>query len=163
MLRLIVKGVSLTDIGDELCLSVKTVGTTPATALLAKLGLHSNADLVRYCLEHGWRSRVGFIGIQKYLTAPMEISRQESFGRRHTLLVSKRQSRRHACRSNPPGDALGLRLSAAHQAAAFRATAGGREIVYRDRQRHYRQFSSACRGWPMRWPGSASGRAARWR
>lgn len=52
VLRLIVKGVSLTDIGDELCLSVKTVSTYRGR-VLAKLGLHSNADLVRYCLEHG--------------------------------------------------------------------------------------------------------------
>lgn len=52
ILRLIVKGVSLTDIGEELCLSVKTVSTY-RSRLLVKLGLHSNADLVRYCLEHG--------------------------------------------------------------------------------------------------------------
>lgn len=52
VLRLIVKGVSLTDIGDELCLSVKTVSTYRGR-VLAKLGLHSNVDLVRYCLEHG--------------------------------------------------------------------------------------------------------------
>jgi fatty-acyl-CoA synthase len=45
-----------------------------------------------------------------------------------------------------------------------RATAGGQEIVYRDRQRHsYRQFFERLPGWPTRWPGSASGRAARWR
>lgn len=52
ILRLIVKGVSLTDIGEELCLSVKTVSTYRGR-VLEKLGLHSNADLVRYCLEHG--------------------------------------------------------------------------------------------------------------
>ncbi|MDD2885964.1 MAG: response regulator transcription factor [Dechloromonas sp.] len=52
ILRLIVKGVSLTDIGAELCLSVKTVSTYRGR-VLEKLGLHSNADLVRYCLEHG--------------------------------------------------------------------------------------------------------------
>lgn len=52
VLRLIVKGVSLTDIGDELSLSVKTVSTYRGR-VLAKLGLHSNAELVRYCLEHG--------------------------------------------------------------------------------------------------------------
>ena len=52
VLRLIVKGVSLTGIGEELCLSVKTVSTYRGR-VLAKLGLHSNAELVRYCLEHG--------------------------------------------------------------------------------------------------------------
>lgn len=52
ILRLIVKGVSLTDIGDELCLSVKTVSTY-RSRILVKLGLHSNADLIRYCLENG--------------------------------------------------------------------------------------------------------------
>lgn len=52
VLRLIVKGVSLTGIGEELCLSVKTVSTYRGR-VLTKLGLHSNADLVRYCLEHG--------------------------------------------------------------------------------------------------------------
>ena len=39
-------------IGEELCLSVKTVSTYRGR-VLTKLGLHSNADLVRYCLEHG--------------------------------------------------------------------------------------------------------------
>ena len=52
VLRLIVKGVSLTGIGEELRLSVKTVSTYRGR-VLAKLGLHSNAELVRYCLEHG--------------------------------------------------------------------------------------------------------------
>lgn len=52
ILRLIVAGVSLTDIGKRLCLSVKTISTY-RTRLLAKLGVASNADLVRYCLEHG--------------------------------------------------------------------------------------------------------------
>lgn len=52
IMRLIVHGVSLTEIGSQLCLSVKTVSTYRAR-LLAKLGLESNAELVRYCLEHG--------------------------------------------------------------------------------------------------------------
>lgn len=51
-LRLIIKGVSLTDIGNELCLSVKTVSSY-RTRILAKLDVRNNADLVRYCLEHG--------------------------------------------------------------------------------------------------------------
>lgn len=49
---LIVQGMSLTGIGEKLCLSVKTVSTY-RTRLLAKLRLESNAELVRYCLEHG--------------------------------------------------------------------------------------------------------------
>lgn len=52
IMHLIVQGVSLTGIGERLCLSVKTVSTY-RTRLLAKLELASNADLVRYCLEHG--------------------------------------------------------------------------------------------------------------
>ena len=52
ILRLIVAGISLTEIGHRLCLSVKTISTY-RTRLLEKLGLASNAELVRYCLEHG--------------------------------------------------------------------------------------------------------------
>ncbi len=52
ILRLIVQGVSLTEIGARLCLSVKTISTY-RTRLLAKLKLTSNAELVRYCLEQG--------------------------------------------------------------------------------------------------------------
>lgn len=52
ILRLIVAGVSLTEIGNRLCLSVKTISTY-RTRLLHKLALASNAELVRYCLEHG--------------------------------------------------------------------------------------------------------------
>lgn len=52
ILRLIVQGVSLTSIGVRLNLSVKTISTY-RTRLLAKLRLESNADLIRYCLEHG--------------------------------------------------------------------------------------------------------------
>ncbi len=52
ILARIVQGQSLTGIGEQLCLSVKTVSTY-RTRLLAKLGLASNAELIRYCLEHG--------------------------------------------------------------------------------------------------------------
>ena len=52
ILRLIVQGVSLTEIGARLCLSVKTISTY-RSRLLAKLNLTSNAELVRYCLEQG--------------------------------------------------------------------------------------------------------------
>ena len=52
ILRLIVQGVSLTEIGARLCLSVKTI-STHRTRLLVKLNLTSNAELVRYCLAQG--------------------------------------------------------------------------------------------------------------
>lgn len=52
ILRLIVAGVSLTEIGSRMCLSVKTISTYRAR-LLGKLGLSSNAELVRYCLANG--------------------------------------------------------------------------------------------------------------
>lgn len=52
ILRLIIQGVSLTEIGVRLSLSVKTISTY-RTRLLAKLNLASNAELVRYCLEQG--------------------------------------------------------------------------------------------------------------
>ena len=47
----IVKGVSLTDIADEISLSIKTI-STHKTHILSKLGLASQADLVRYAIEH---------------------------------------------------------------------------------------------------------------
>lgn len=50
IMRLIVKGISLTEIGSQLSLSVKTISTY-RHRLLAKLDLENNADLVRYCLQ----------------------------------------------------------------------------------------------------------------
>ena len=50
--RLLVAGVSVTDIGARLNLSVKTVSTHKAN-LMAKLGLHNASELVRYALKHG--------------------------------------------------------------------------------------------------------------
>lgn len=47
----IVRGTSLTDIGSQLCLSVKTISTY-RTRILEKLNLSSNADLVRYAIGH---------------------------------------------------------------------------------------------------------------
>lgn len=52
ILHLLVQGLSLTDIGKRLFLSVKTV-STHRTRLLAKLGVENNADLLRYALRHG--------------------------------------------------------------------------------------------------------------
>lgn len=52
IMLLIVQGTSLTEIGNRMFLSVKTVSTYRAR-VLAKLGLESNANLVRYALLHG--------------------------------------------------------------------------------------------------------------
>ncbi|WP_153147243.1 response regulator transcription factor [Dechloromonas sp. H13] len=52
ILHLIIQGVSLTEIGKRLFLSVKTVSTY-RTRLLEKLGVENNADLLRYALRHG--------------------------------------------------------------------------------------------------------------
>jgi DNA-binding NarL/FixJ family response regulator len=51
-LKLIASGKPLAQIGAELALSPKTVSVYRAR-LLAKLGLHTNADLTRYAIEHG--------------------------------------------------------------------------------------------------------------
>ncbi|MGA8055361.1 MAG: response regulator transcription factor [Burkholderiales bacterium] len=48
----IVGGISLTEIGVQMCLSVKTVGTY-RTRILEKLKLSSNAELVQYAMRHG--------------------------------------------------------------------------------------------------------------
>lgn len=50
MLKMI-GGVSLTEIGVQMCISVKTVGTY-RTRILEKLGLSSNAELVQYAMRH---------------------------------------------------------------------------------------------------------------
>ncbi len=47
----IVRGVSLTDISKEFSLSVKTI-STHKTHIMTKLGVSSQADLVRYAIEH---------------------------------------------------------------------------------------------------------------
>lgn len=49
--RLLVGGTSITDIGDALHLSVKTV-STHKTRILQKMNMTSTAELVRYALEH---------------------------------------------------------------------------------------------------------------
>lgn len=48
----IVRGESLTEIADELCLSIKTVSTHKAH-ILAKMGMANQVDLVRYAIENG--------------------------------------------------------------------------------------------------------------
>ena len=45
------RGIALTKIADQLNLSVKTVSTY-RTRVLEKLKLNSNAELIRYVLEH---------------------------------------------------------------------------------------------------------------
>jgi DNA-binding NarL/FixJ family response regulator len=50
--RLIVAGQGLTEIGEKLHLSVKTV-STHKTRILEKMGMASTADLVRYAVQHG--------------------------------------------------------------------------------------------------------------
>ena len=47
----IVRGASLTEIADELCLSIKTV-STHKSHILAKMNLSGQVDLVRYAIEH---------------------------------------------------------------------------------------------------------------
>jgi DNA-binding NarL/FixJ family response regulator len=47
----IVRGQSMTDIADELALSIKTV-STHKSHILTKMGLCNQVDLVRYALEH---------------------------------------------------------------------------------------------------------------
>jgi DNA-binding NarL/FixJ family response regulator len=52
VLLLIASGMPLSQIAGKLALSVKTVSTY-RTRILEKMGLHSNADLIRYALRHG--------------------------------------------------------------------------------------------------------------
>jgi DNA-binding NarL/FixJ family response regulator len=52
VLSLIVAGVRLGEIADRLCLSAKTVSTHKMN-LMHKLGVETNADLIRYALMHG--------------------------------------------------------------------------------------------------------------
>lgn len=52
VLKLIAAGRGIAQIGDELKLSVKTVSTY-RTRLLLKMKLKTNADLVRYAVQHG--------------------------------------------------------------------------------------------------------------
>lgn len=51
VLRLLVAGESLTDIGRQLNLSVKTV-STHKTHIMQKMDIDNQADLIRYAIEH---------------------------------------------------------------------------------------------------------------
>lgn len=48
----IAQGIALTEIGAQLCLSVKTIGSHRGR-ILEKLGITSNAELVQYAMRHG--------------------------------------------------------------------------------------------------------------
>lgn len=52
VLQFLVAGISITNIGTTLNLSVKTVSTHKAH-LMQKMGLHSQSELIRYALKHG--------------------------------------------------------------------------------------------------------------
>jgi DNA-binding NarL/FixJ family response regulator len=49
---MIAEGKSVSDVADTLCLSVKTISTY-RTRILEKMDLRSNAELMRYALQHG--------------------------------------------------------------------------------------------------------------
>lgn len=51
VLRMLVSGIPLTDIGEELHLSVKTISAHKAR-ILQKLGLSNQSELVRYAIAH---------------------------------------------------------------------------------------------------------------
>ncbi|MET3515052.1 DNA-binding NarL/FixJ family response regulator [Pseudacidovorax sp. 1753] len=51
IMLLLVQGIRLTEIGRQMFLSVKTIGTY-RTRILSKLGIGSNAELTRYALQH---------------------------------------------------------------------------------------------------------------
>lgn len=51
IMRLIVQGMRLTEIGKQMFLSVKTVGTY-RSRVLKKIGVATNAELVQYALRH---------------------------------------------------------------------------------------------------------------
>lgn len=53
VMQMITRGTPLTDIGEQLCLSVKTIGSH-RTRILGKLGLQSNAEMVQYAMRHGF-------------------------------------------------------------------------------------------------------------
>jgi DNA-binding NarL/FixJ family response regulator len=51
VLRMIASGKTVSEIGEELGLSVKTISTY-RTRILDKMGLHTNAEITRYAFEH---------------------------------------------------------------------------------------------------------------
>src|SRR5919198_24379 len=53
VMRLLASGKRVSEIADELCLSVKTVSTY-RTRILRKLGVRTTAAIMRYALKHGF-------------------------------------------------------------------------------------------------------------
>lgn len=51
VLQKIARGMTLTEIGEELSLSIKTISTYKSR-LMNKLGIHSNSDLIRYAVDN---------------------------------------------------------------------------------------------------------------
>ena len=51
VLQMIASGKTVSDIADELCLSVKTVSTY-RTRILEKMNLKNNSELTRYALQN---------------------------------------------------------------------------------------------------------------
>jgi DNA-binding NarL/FixJ family response regulator len=54
-----VAGLGLTEIGDRLSVSVKTI-STHKTHILQKMGLANSTELVRYAIAHGLADPGGF-------------------------------------------------------------------------------------------------------
>lgn len=52
IMLMMVKGMSLTDIGEKMYISVKTVSTY-RSRILSRLGIENNAELVLYAVRHG--------------------------------------------------------------------------------------------------------------
>lgn len=52
VMQKIARGVPLTEIGVQMCVSVKTI-STHRSRILEKLGIASNAELVQYAMRHG--------------------------------------------------------------------------------------------------------------
>ena len=52
VLRLLATGESVSDIADQLCLSVKTISTYRGR-ILSKLELKNTTQLIRYSMQHG--------------------------------------------------------------------------------------------------------------
>lgn len=58
VLQLLAQGLSLNDIGSRLSISAKTI-STHKLRLMQKLGVDSNAELIRYALQHGLAGESG--------------------------------------------------------------------------------------------------------
>jgi DNA-binding NarL/FixJ family response regulator len=52
IMLMMLEGTSLTEIGEKIFISVKTV-STHRSRILEKLGVSNNAELIRYAVRHG--------------------------------------------------------------------------------------------------------------